>query len=582
MREMMGRRLVIGILAVLAAANLAVALWDFATGGFYFELYGLRISSWEVYKPLRNTLLCIIPALWLHDRAADPERTVWARLKRASPALAVAFALLWTVMAIVYGARAVSGSDSYGYVSEARLWASGQLVVPDKLASLAPLIGPAVAPLGYQLATVPGAIVPTYSPGLPLVMALAIKVTGWPGAVYYVVPLLGGLGIWLTYVLGVHAGRPISALFAAAAVGMSPIFLFEALHPMSDVPVTTWWLLAWVLAWAPGRFAPVGAGLATSMAVLTRPNLAPLAIVLVAVEALERPRLLRAALLAVAVVPGCLAIAAVNAHLYGSPLSSGYGNLGSLYAWSNAGPNLRSYATWIVDFHSPAILLALAAPFVAFSKRTWLMLAFSAGVLLSYVFYFVYDSWTYLRFLLPAIPLLLILAGIVIVALIERLPVSMRGVAAALVALIPISAEPLSAPFVMAKVAPGQQRFATVAEVVGRTLPQNAAVLSVVDSGTVKFYGQKATVRWELIAPDRLNHTIDVLRSHGYTPYILLQDFEEPVFRKRFSAASAIGNLDWPSAIEFFGQMRVKVYSVADRDAFRDGRDIARIAVPIR
>ena len=55
----------------------------------------------------------------------------------------------------------------------------------------------------------------------------------------------------------------------------SPSFVNSSLIPMSDVPVTAWWLAAFVAALRPSLLYAVAAGLATSLAVLTRPNLAP-------------------------------------------------------------------------------------------------------------------------------------------------------------------------------------------------------------------------------------------------------------------------------------------------------------------
>ena len=47
-----GRRLEIGF-AVVAVAALAVALDDVIAGGFHFVVVGVRVSSWEAYKPFR-------------------------------------------------------------------------------------------------------------------------------------------------------------------------------------------------------------------------------------------------------------------------------------------------------------------------------------------------------------------------------------------------------------------------------------------------------------------------------------------------------------------------------------------------
>ena len=50
--------------------------------------------------------------------------------------------------------------------------------------------------------------------------------------------------------------------------------------------------------------------------------------------------LVAAAFFVVPAVGGCLAVAAINQHLYGSPLRSGYEPLATLYALANVLPNL--------------------------------------------------------------------------------------------------------------------------------------------------------------------------------------------------------------------------------------------------
>jgi hypothetical protein len=255
-------------------------------------------------------------------------------------------------------------------------------------------------------------------------MALA-QTIGGPSAVYLVVPLFGGLAVWLTYMLGVRLADARAGLLAAILVAFSPIFLFQSFEPMSDVPATAWWLLAWVLALSSPSAAVFAAGLAVSGAVLTRPIRVPLA-----VRAGGRrvsTTLRRAALLVAGMVPGCLAIAALNAFGMAArwrPAMAG----STLFAWSHAVPNLRHHWAWMIELDSAVILLAVAAPFVVRTRTVAAaMLAFFFVLLGCYLFFIVYDTWPFFRFLLPGIPLLLVLAATVIVSLMARLPQSLRG-----------------------------------------------------------------------------------------------------------------------------------------------------------
>lgn len=176
-----------------------------------------------------------------------------------------------------------------------------------------------LVPLGYTLRdpASPGAdLVAVYSPGLPMLMALFKLVTG-PTGVFLVVPLLGGLAVWATYVMGRRAAGHFVGAAAAVLLASSPSFLFEVTSPTSDVPVTAWWACALALLLVDGQAAAFGAGVAVSAAVLTRPNLA-LVVVVPGVflfgramsDAGARRRLM---FFAAGLVPGYAGVASLNA-----------------------------------------------------------------------------------------------------------------------------------------------------------------------------------------------------------------------------------------------------------------------------
>src|SRR5438045_3117084 len=93
---------------------------------------------------------------------------------------------------------------------------------------------------------------------------------------------------WLTFALGVRIfTAPWIALGGALLVATSPTFLYQLMNPMTDVPVTAAWTAALLLAVADW---PLAAGLATSVALLIRPNLAAVAVVLGAWVLMARRR----------------------------------------------------------------------------------------------------------------------------------------------------------------------------------------------------------------------------------------------------------------------------------------------------
>src|SRR5437762_861290 len=80
------------------------------------------------------------------------------------------------------------------------------------------------------------------------VLALAVLFAGYCGA-FLVVPLCGALTVAATYTLGrrLFDAQGI-ALWGAALVATSPVFLYQLMNAMSDVPVTAAWTLALALA----------------------------------------------------------------------------------------------------------------------------------------------------------------------------------------------------------------------------------------------------------------------------------------------------------------------------------------------
>ena len=70
------------------------------------------------------------------------------------------------------------------------------------------------------------------------------------------------------------------SVVAAALLASSPPLLNQVRHaPMSDIVASTWWTLALLLVPRASRMSALLTGLAAGLAILTRPNLVPLAVV---------------------------------------------------------------------------------------------------------------------------------------------------------------------------------------------------------------------------------------------------------------------------------------------------------------
>ncbi len=500
--------------------------------------------------------------------------------RRLPSAVALSASIAALVVAVVFGTHAAGGSDSSCYLNAAALLARGAVALDEPLARAAPWPNPALTftPAGFTSSPVdPASLVPICPPGLPLVLAAfrALRISE-----FLAVPLLAALAVWLTFAIGRRVDRPLTGALAAALTLCSPTFLYQAVQPMSDVPATAWWLLAIACATVRenGSTRPARAGLAASMAILTRPNLLPLAAI-IAVHLFARAsgdRRRQAARFIAGLIPGVLLLAALQRGMYGSLFATGYGNAAGLLSVGHVLPNLRRYAEWLLSVHTPFLVLAPAAPFLMRRRAEgWLLVTFSAATVGCYLPYLVFDAWWYTRFLLPAIPLLAVLSVAALLGGLDRLaavPSPVRlGVGSASVVIVMALWLTIAFERHAFDLAELEQHYRRAGAAVASQVPPPAAIVTARDSGSVLFHFGRPTLSWDALPPDALDPALAFVRDRGYPPYLLLETDEEPAFRERFGRTSAIGRLDWPPRVQ--AGRDIRIYDPRDRARFlEDGQ----------
>ena len=489
-------------------------------------------------------------------------------------------ALLLAVLAagIRWGTFVAGGSDSYCYLHQAERWASGTLQQPEPLALEAPWPDAAMtfAPAGHRPSpTVPGALVPICPAGLSIAMAPLLR-AGGPGAAFLLVPLFGMLLVAATYFAGSRYGARIGVA-SAVITASTPAFLYQQMQPMSDVPAAALWVAAVAgVTSARPRGAVLG-GAAAAAAIVVRPNLAPLAIPLALFlvlrpERLWRERAIAAVRFGAMTALGALVVALIQDAFYGSPLATGYGPAATLFSAANITPNATRYATWLSETLTPGWVLAAAAPFLLPGALSRLLLWMFLVNVACYLPYVPFDDWSYLRFLLPSIPLVVILAVAVIDSVCRRgwtwtsRPV--LCLAAVAMAVFGVREAAARQTFELKRL---EARFETAGRYVGETLPANAVVLTSWQSGSVRFYSGRKTVVWDSLDPAWLDRAVAFLRARGYEPYLLLESWEEPAFRRRF-AGSPLAALDWPPMADV--ATGVRLYRPDDRARYYRGEDV--------
>jgi len=567
-----GRQVRTAAIAIFGAAIVWTAVLLLA-GGFDVTLAGLRIRS----NNPTHVAMVAAAALAAFFLSGGSVRAPLGKVARAIASLALdvsrrhgaiagLLAILTTIAGLQYSTRIAGDSDAYGYVSEADRWLSGPLKQD------VPWIGRAPWPQPEWLFSPPGykpvqlgdrwTIVPTYSPGLPLLFAAAKRIAGHC-AIFVIVPLFGGLAVLGTFALGKRMGAPLAGLIAAWFVATSPAMLSILMEPLTDVPVMAAWTWALFFLLGASRASTVAAGLSAALAILIRPNLVPLIPILAAwflVRARAtvdvRRRILDTAMFVGAALPGVLATAAINRFLYGSATTSGYGGLGEQFALGRIWPNLGHYISWYAESQTPLALLGFAA-FAIPLRRDWPSLpdrsmcailgAFVAALWVEYAAYLEFNSWGFLRFLLPSWPLLMLGTAAVLLSW-------TRGAGRTiglLIAAIVVATGVWTVNFADRHGVFDQRQAARHEAILGRLVrartEPSSVIITLARAGSLRYYSGRLTARYDYLDSAWLDRMVGWLAEQGVHAYALLDQHELEEFRRRFSGQQTTALLDSPA-----------------------------------
>jgi hypothetical protein len=570
---------------LIAVALAAWAVLTTISGGLHIGVGGLEVSSRNPVRPAAVAILLAALA-WLLDPA-------WAETwtKRLTAAVGPAVrrfavplaALCLFVTAVAFTVRAAVAADAFGYLSQSVMWLRGGLTIDQPFAAEVPWPNAdwTFSPLGYR----PGSghvLVPTYAPGLPLLMSAGrILSACWP---FYIAPLAGAVLVLLTAALGRRLFGRATATAAAVMVAASPVVIWWSLAPMTDVPVAAFWIAALLAADRPRLSGAALAGLLSGIAIAIRPNLAPLALfplLLSAVHGGGRNAIVaRSAALIAAVLPFVVFVGLVHRALYGSPFTSGYGTASTIYSFRHALTNLVRYPSWWWHAHGLVGWLFLVAVFrprpVATRARVAILVLFAAAVGMAYVFYMPFDEWAYLRFVISALPVVMLLSADAIAWLTSR-----RGAALCAAALSACSALAVVQGIHRARwdgffrFADNDQAFVDAAMYIDATAPAPSVVFSMLHSGSVRYYAGRQTLRFDILDPQWLDRAVAALAERGFRSYALLEDYEVRAFRDRFAGQETLAMLNrGPMAIRHKVGGDVRLYALSSSAAGENGAAI--------
>ncbi|MDQ3282232.1 MAG: glycosyltransferase family 39 protein [Acidobacteriota bacterium] len=485
----------------------------------------LRISAFGL-------LLFAVTAIWpWYLRIGDAARAI-TRIPHLDRIATFAALIAYAIVLFTHRSTTAGGADSSGYLNEARLFRRGAVVVPldmPRALALPSSFDLAFIPLGFVHGTAPGTMVPSYPPGLPLHMAL-FSIFG-ERAAYLLGPLSALACAWLLYLLARELAVARGwAVIAAMSLAFSAVLIFMAVQPMSDVLATAW-AIATILFALRGRTHvayALAAGAAFGMGVLVRPThilLAPAVLVLLA------PQWRALIAFAIGGAPFAAFQALFAQKLYGSPFASGYGRITDALSLANVPVRFTHYSLALMLFLTPLLfplaLFTSRVRWTALRNRIALVLWFAAFFAF-YCAYESYETWWYTRFLLPAIPALVLLAC----------GAAQRWKRSALIACAVLLFE-LGAAWQLKvlTIADGERVYELAARAAGQQTNPRDLIVAMQHSGALYFYTHRLALRWDQLTPEQFAIVRARAAEQQRNIYALVWPFELAELRRRTPGA---------------------------------------------
>jgi hypothetical protein len=511
--------------------------------------------------------------------------------ERAASLVALVIVAVAVGVTIRYNSFIPWGTDSAAYLSAARGWDRAELFTPASFLFRFPWASNEYveAPLGHRGGPERGTLTSFYPLGYPLLLATALRIGG-EMAPHLVAPICVGVLAWCGFLIGRQVASGWAGVMAALMIAASPVTASAAVIPMSDVPAAAFWALSWVLGLRRGLVATIAAGLCAAVAVMIRPNLAPLALIFAVSTAAADPVSLRRGFVrflafGAAAFVGPLLVMWSQAVLYGGPFTSGYpASLDFFFQTDRIPYNARFYPRQFVALHTALPFAGvLVAPLLTRGWRrdatrtraaliVWTAVSVIAINMALYLAYLTFTNWQTLRFMLPAMLALFLLFA----AALDRARqwIAQRQRWLALIAAIPVLPVVFGPRQEIGNVlteAVAHRRLDLMGRYLHEALPANAVIFTFVHGGALALYTGRPIIRLDLIAPSALEQALIDLRRGGLRPVFVLDvAFEHATLKELLASVPAIA-LEWLPRAEFATSLSVMYHDAADREAFASG-----------
>jgi hypothetical protein len=225
---------------------------------------------------------------------------------------------------------------------------------------------------------------------------------------------------------------------------------------------------------------------------------------------------------------------AINHVAYGNAFESGYGAIGTEFHKNLVSGTLRFCMTWLPLLFSPIVIAFPAVLALSRSRPriTAVLLSWVVAFLAFYAPYrWTHESWWFLRFLLPAVPGLIIGGLLVAYLCLEGLKASLsqpqRRLFAGLLVFTALGAETVQmvslSPWTIGR---GERKYGKVSAWLNANVPKNSVMLVSQFSGSMYYFTDFTYVRGDEIDPNTARRIQNAVQAEDRPLYAVLYRFE--------------------------------------------------------
>jgi len=109
----------------------------------------------------------------------------------------------------------------------------------------------------------------------------------------------------------------------------------------------------------------------------------------------------------------------------------------------------------------------------------------------------------------------------------------------------------------------GERRYIIAAQLTRRVTPENSVTLAGPHVGSIRYYGGRMTMRYDVLDPAWLDRAVDWLSERGVQTFLAVEEWEIPEIQGRFAGARHLAALALPPVAVYDQPGRLFVFNLS-------------------